>query len=135
MSDIQSRLRLLEAQSRRGPAVDPPSTGATFSLNNSNSGSSPLSKSSRLSGTLFSSLRGSGNNRGSRTEPSAVSRPTTSRVNPLHVTSPLWVDGTGGGISDSEDTLDGMSILSSESGDLNQCMWCVSVCVCVGGKK
>lgn len=124
LSDIQSRLYLLEHTSR-GSISNPSSrTGASYK---SKTGSPAFGKSSRLSGTTpFSSLRGYGNNSTLRQGSLTETRPTTSRINPLHMTSPLW--GREGGVSESEDTLDGMSVLSSESGDLNH-----SACdVCVG---
>lgn len=150
MTEIQSRLALLEHKSSLPDStllptdLDPPSTRT---YNGSATSSSPLSKSlgsrshSSSSRTLFSS-RGSGNNniplltrdssvrsshglsslRGSGE--STMSRPTTARSNPLH-TSPLWGQSSKGGVSDDEDTLDGVSILSSESGGLDH-----GECVC-----
>ncbi len=149
MSDLQSRLSLLEHKSFLGPQrdstllaadLDPPSQAANHSS------SSPLStgpKSHSPSGrNLFSSqsARGSVNNnslRQSRLAHDGLAslsrnyfreRPSTSRQNPLHTTSPLWGQSSKGCVSDDEDTLDGLSVLSSESGgglDLDH-----SVCDC-----
>ncbi len=137
MSDLQSRLSLLEHKSFLGPQrdstllaadLDPPSQAANHSS------SSPLStgpKSHSPSGrNLFSSqsARGSVNNNSLRQSRSAhdrlsslsrdyfLRRPSTSRQNPLHTTSPLWGQSSRGCVSDDEDTLDGLSVLSSESG-------------------
>lgn len=124
---MKSRLYLLEHQSR-DTIVDPPShTGAPYTPRNNSSKSSCTSDTPHLS-SLGVSSENSTLRQGSLTE----SRPTASHVNPLHETGSLWGRGTGGGVSDSEDTLDGMSVLSSSnSGDLNHgvCRVC-SVCVC-----
>ncbi|XP_064386364.1 uncharacterized protein LOC135334930 [Halichondria panicea] len=139
MSDLQSRLSLLEHKSFLGPQqrdstlltadLDPPSQATNLSS------SYPLSTgtkshSSSARNLFSSSARGSGNNNSPRPSSSVRSphglsslsrdysykRPSTSRRNPLHTTSPLWGQSSRGGVSDDEDTLDGLSVLSSESG-------------------
>ncbi len=164
MSDLQSRLSLLEHKSFLGPQqrdstllttdLDPPSQATNLTS------SYPLSTgtkshSSSARNLFSSSARVSGNNNSPRPSSSVRSthglsslsrdyshkRPSTSRRNPLHTTSPLWGQSSIGGVSDDEDTLDGLSVLSSESGagldlDHGECVCGTrprSRCVCVGG--